>query len=160
MVLTGKKLKPKKVDKLIKREVCQVSSRGVRVYTAIDTKPLSPTSLFLLSIVENYDEHTSLSTFGVCFIDTTIGEFHLSQFEDDQCKSRLMTLLAHHPPGHLIYERDNLSSSTLKILNNHCQGVTKEALIKETQFWSAKTVLKVRLLLKIVIVKKYEIIQL
>ena len=36
--------------------------------------------------------------FGVAFIDTTIGTFHLGQFSDDRHLSRLRTLMAHYPP--------------------------------------------------------------
>lgn len=37
-------------------------------------------------------------SYGVCFVDTSIGVFHLGQFVDDRHCSRLRTLFAHHPP--------------------------------------------------------------
>ena len=40
--------------------------------------------------------------FGVCFVDTTVGLFHLGQFTDDCHCSRLRTLLAHYPPSQVI----------------------------------------------------------
>ncbi|KAL7302864.1 hypothetical protein TKK_0004096 [Trichogramma kaykai] len=132
--------KSTKFDKVVNREICQISTKGTRVYTVQDTESSEPTSNYLLSIYEK--THKSLSTYGVCFIDTTIGDFNLSQFEDDRCNSRLLTLLAHCPPAHIIYERGNLSSTTLKILNSYLPGVMKEALLKETQFWPSTTVLK------------------
>jgi hypothetical protein len=54
----------------------------------------------------NYDFVSSLClqstgssvSYGVCFIDTSIGVFHLGQFVDDRHCSRLRTLFAHHPP--------------------------------------------------------------
>lgn len=35
--------------------------------------------------------------FGVAFIDTSIGEFNISEFDDDKQCSRLLTLLSHNP---------------------------------------------------------------
>lgn len=90
-----------KFDKVVKREICQVSTRGTRVYTPLDVEASTPNSNYLLSLVEKCNPGSTISTFGVCFIDTTIGEFYLSQFDDDRCNSRLLTLLAHHPPVHV-----------------------------------------------------------
>lgn len=35
--------------------------------------------------------------FGVAFVDSSTGLFHLGQFDDDRHRSRLRTLLAHYP---------------------------------------------------------------
>ncbi|XP_011703725.1 PREDICTED: probable DNA mismatch repair protein Msh6 [Wasmannia auropunctata] len=131
-----------KFDKVVKREICQVSTRGTRVYTPLDVEASTPNSNYLLSLVEKYDIGSTTSSFGVCFIDTTIGEFYLGQFVDDRCNSRLLTLLAHHPPVHVIYERNNLSQKTLQLINSTLPVALKESLQRETQFWSATTVLK------------------
>jgi Mismatch repair ATPase (MutS family) len=47
---------------------------------------------FLLGVTKEGDR------LGVCFIDTTIGEFHVGEFEDDKQFSRLSTLMSHYPP--------------------------------------------------------------
>lgn len=94
-------VKTTKFDKVVKREICQVSTRGTRVYTPLDVEASTPNSNYLLSLVEKCDLSSTISSFGVCFIDTTIGEFYLGQFVDDRCNSRLLTLLAHHPPVHV-----------------------------------------------------------
>lgn len=39
------------------------------------------------------------STYGVCFVDTTIGTFHVGQFLDDRHASRLRTLMSHYVPA-------------------------------------------------------------
>ena len=135
--------KSTKFDKVVKREICQVSTKGTRVYTAQDAEASTPTSNYLLSIVEKHIPSHNVSAYGVCFIDTTIGDFNLGEFQDDRCNSRLLTLLAHYPPAHIIYERGNLTPTTLKILNNMLPGAMKEALQKEAQFWSSSKVLKV-----------------
>lgn len=136
--------KPSKFDKVVKREICQISTKGTRVYTAQDVEASTPTSTYLLSIVEKQEPNQNISNYGVCFIDTTIGDFNLGQFQDDRCNSRLLTLLAHYPPAHIIYERNNLSQTTLKILNTLLPGAMKEALQKEAQFWSSTKVLNVK----------------
>ncbi|XP_018403551.1 PREDICTED: probable DNA mismatch repair protein Msh6 [Cyphomyrmex costatus] len=141
-VRCSKMTKPTKFDKVVKREICQVSTRGTRVYTPLDVEASTPNSNYLLSLVEKCDLSSMISSFGVCFIDTTIGEFYLGQFVDDRCNSRLLTLLAHHPPVHVLYERGNLSQKTLQLINNTLPAALKEPLQREAQFWSATTVLK------------------
>lgn len=93
--------KPTKFDKVVKREICQISSKGTRVYTALDVEASTPNSNYLLSLVEKCLPDRNTSHYGVCFLDTTIGDFYLGQFEDDRCNSRILTLLAHYPPVHV-----------------------------------------------------------
>ncbi|XP_029035592.1 probable DNA mismatch repair protein Msh6 [Osmia bicornis bicornis] len=131
-----------KFDKVVKREICQISTRGTRVYTALDVEASTPNSNYLLSLVEKCPSGSGISHYGVCFLDTTIGDFYLGQFEDDRCGSKLLTLFAHHPPVHVVYERGNLSQKTLQILNNTLAACIKEPLLRESQFWSSSTTLK------------------
>lgn len=42
--------------------------------------------------------NNTCSHYGVCFVDTSIGLFHIGQFEDDRHASRLRTLVAHYTP--------------------------------------------------------------
>ncbi|XP_044580012.1 probable DNA mismatch repair protein Msh6 isoform X2 [Cotesia glomerata] len=133
------KSKASKFDKLVRREVCQISTRGTRVSTVLDIENFSSHSNYLLSLVE--DHSNKLPTYGICFIDTSIGIFHLGQFKDDCHNSRLLTLLSHYTPAHVVYGKGNLSPVTMKILNTHLPVTTlKEALLKD-QFWSVKVIL-------------------
>ncbi|XP_031845386.1 DNA mismatch repair protein Msh6 isoform X2 [Nomia melanderi] len=138
----SKMTKPTKFDKVVKREICQISSKGTRVYTPQDVEASTPNSNYLLSLVEKCPPGAKTSHYGVCFLDTTIGDFYLGQFEDDRCNSRILTLLAHYPPVHVVYERGSLSPKTLQILNNTLAACIKEPLLRETQFWSSSTTLK------------------
>ncbi|XP_076654802.1 DNA mismatch repair protein Msh6 [Halictus rubicundus] len=138
----SKMSKPTKFDKVVKREICQISSKGTRVYTPQDVEASTPNSNYLMSLVEKCSPGENTSHYGVCFLDTTIGDFYLGQFEDDRCNSRILTLLAHYPPVHIVYERGNLSSKTLQILNNTLAACIREPLLRESQFWSASTTLK------------------
>lgn len=138
----SKMTRPTKFDKVVNREVCQISTKGTRVYTPQDVEPATANSNYLLSLVEKCPSGSNISHYGVCFLDTTIGDFYLGQFEDDLCNSRLLTLFAHYPPVHVVYERGNLSQRTLKILNNALAACIKEPLLRESQFWSPTTTLK------------------
>ncbi|XP_033303420.1 probable DNA mismatch repair protein Msh6 [Bombus bifarius] len=138
----SKMTRPTKFDKVVKREICQISSKGTRVYTPQDVEASTANSNYLLSLIEKCPSGSNTSHYGVCFLDTTIGDFYLGQFEDDRCNSRILTLLAHYPPVHVVYERGNLSQKTLKILNNTLAACIKEPLLRESQFWSSSTTLK------------------
>jgi len=130
--------KPTKFDKVVEREVCQVSSKGTRVNNFMDYDNFEGEPSYLLSIFEKPGP-----IFGVAFIDTTIGCFNLGQFEDDKNLSRLRTLAAHYPPSEVLYGRGNLSPSTFSFLNASLPGVRKEALRLGTEFWDASKTLKV-----------------
>ncbi|XP_057337958.1 probable DNA mismatch repair protein Msh6 [Microplitis mediator] len=131
-----------KFDKVIKREVCQIITRGTRVPSVLDIENFSPYSTYLLSLVEQQNS-AHLSTYGICFIDTSIGAFHIGQFEDDCNNSRLLTLFSHYTPAHVIYGKGNLSAKTIKIINTHLPVITiKEALLQNCQFWTATKVLE------------------
>ena len=93
--------RPTKFDKVVNREICQISTKGTRVYTPQDVEPATANSNYLLSLVEKCPSGSNISHYGVCFLDTTIGDFYLGQFEDDRCNSRLLTLFAHYPPVHV-----------------------------------------------------------
>jgi len=130
--------KPTKFDKVVEREVCQVSSKGTRVNNFLDTDNFEGEPSYLLAIIEKPGP-----VFGVAFIDTTIGCFNMGQFADDKNLSRLRTLAAHFPPSEVLYARGNLSNSTYNFLNASLPGVRKEALKLGTEFWDASKTLKV-----------------
>ncbi|XP_015186133.1 PREDICTED: probable DNA mismatch repair protein Msh6 [Polistes dominula] len=137
----SKMSKVTKYDKVVKREICQISTKGTRVHTPLDVDVSTPNSNYLLSLVQKCKSGVN-SSFGVCFIDTTIGDFHLGEFVDDCYNSRLLTLFAHYPPVHIVYERGNLSPAVLKILNNSMAAAYKESLQRDVQFWTAANTLK------------------
>lgn len=88
-------------------------------------------------------QHTSNSNrFGVCYIDTSLGHFHIGEFEDDKHCSRLLTLLSHHPPVLVLTEREGISPRTGQILKTVLSNVLQEKLLSGTQFWSGEKTLK------------------
>lgn len=80
--------------------------------------------------------------FGVCFIDTSLGEFNIGEFDDDKHCSRLLTLLSHNVPVLVLYERNGLSIRSNQIVKSMLNKVLKEQLNPGTQFLTAEKTLK------------------
>ncbi|BES93758.1 DNA mismatch repair protein [Nesidiocoris tenuis] len=138
-----KLLKPTKFDRVVKREICQLTTKGTRVYTVADGEAREAQSAYLLAIMEKEIDRTK-SSYGVCFVDTSIGVFHIGQFDDDRHSSRLRTLIATFPPVQVLHERNQLSKRTNQLLSNAVASALKEALTPETEFWtSADTLIKI-----------------
>ena len=123
-------------DKVVAREVCQLSTKGTRVNTFLDSHNFEGDPSYLLALCERPGP-----LFGVAFVDTTLACFHLGQFEDDANLSRLRTLLAHYPPGELLQPRGGLSQATFNCLA--ATGARRELLRPGVEFWDSSKALKV-----------------
>ncbi|CAB0010867.1 unnamed protein product [Nesidiocoris tenuis] len=109
-----KLLKPTKFDRVVKREICQLTTKGTRVYTVADGEAREAQSAYLLAIMEKEIDRTK-SSYGVCFVDTSIGVFHIGQFDDDRHSSRLRTLIATFPPVQVL---DAITLKNLSVVDN------------------------------------------
>ncbi|XP_038136062.1 DNA mismatch repair protein Msh6 [Cyprinodon tularosa] len=136
--------KPTKYDRVVRREVCRIITRGTQTYSVLDGAPSESQSKFLLSLKEKAEDESSgrHRTYGVCFADTSVGYFHIGQFADDRHCSRLRTLIAHFPPAEVLFEKGNLSAETRKILKASLSSALQEGLNAGTQFWDAQKTLK------------------
>lgn len=136
--------KPTKFDRVVKREVCRILTKGTQTYSVLDGAPSESQSKFLLSLKEKAEEESSgrCRTYGVCFVDTSVGHFHVGQFEDDRHCSRLRTLIAHHPPAEVLFEKGNPSVETRKIFKASLSASLQEGLNTGSQFWDAQKTLK------------------
>ncbi|CAG2235293.1 MSH6 [Mytilus edulis] len=68
-----------KFDKVVRREVCRVTTKGTQTFSFLDGDATEAKSNFLLGIAEKEDSSEGCSTYGVCFVDTSIKrEFHAS----------------------------------------------------------------------------------
>nr|XP_019947625.1 PREDICTED: DNA mismatch repair protein Msh6 isoform X1 [Paralichthys olivaceus] len=136
--------KPTKFDRVVRREVCRIITRGTQTYSVLDGAPSESQSKFLLSLKEKAEEDSSgqCRTYGVCFVDTSVGYFHVGQFPDDRHCSRLRTLIAHFAPVEVLFERGNPSVETRKILKASLSSALQEGLNAGTQFWDAQKTLK------------------
>lgn len=137
-------LKPTKFDRVVRREVCRIITRGTQTYSVLDGAPSESQSKFLLSLKEKAGEESSGQhrTYGVCFVDTSVGYFHVGQFPDDRHCSRLRTLISHYAPVEVLFERGNPSVETRKILKASLSSALQEGLNAGTQFWDAQKTLK------------------
>lgn len=136
--------KPTKFDRVVRREVCRIITRGTQTYSVLDGAPSESQSKFLLSIKEKSEEESagSCRTYGVSFVDTSVGRFHVGQFPDDRHCSRLRTLISHFPPAEVLFEKGNPSVETRKILKASLSSTLQEGLNAGTQFWDAQKTLK------------------
>ncbi|GIY02744.1 hypothetical protein CEXT_744411 [Caerostris extrusa] len=129
-----------KYDKVVAREICQITSKGTRTLTYQD-ESMGISNNFLFAICEEHiEEAASSSKYGICFIDTSIGKFTLGQFIDDRHGSKLLTLVALYPPVEILYDKMSITKKTLQLLNHHLTGASKEAL--SSQFWQPTKVMK------------------
>lgn len=137
-------VKPTKFDRVVRREVCRIITRGTQTYSVLDGAPSESQSKFLLSLKEKAEEESSgcCRTYGVCFVDTSVGYFHIGQFSDDRHCSRLRTLVAHYAPAEVLFEKGNPSVETRKILRASLSSALQEGLNAGTQFWDAQKTLK------------------
>uniref|UniRef100_A0A914HRU2 DNA mismatch repair protein n=1 Tax=Globodera rostochiensis TaxID=31243 RepID=A0A914HRU2_GLORO len=121
-------------EKVVRREICRVTTRGTKTYGVQDgtdsTVDSSPN--YLMALAEKV----------FCFVDCSIAAFKLAEFDDDANQSNLRTLLAHNYPAQLLYEKGVLSPSSLALFNTMLSTVPKEALLPKRQFCSAETALK------------------
>lgn len=136
--------KPTKFDRVVRREVCRIITRGTQTYSVLDGAPSESQSKFLLSLKEKAEEESSgrCRTYGVCFVDTSVGYFHVGQFQDDRHCSRLRTLIAHYPPAEVLFEKGNPSAETRKIFKASLSASLQEGLNAGSQFWDAQKTLK------------------
>ncbi|KAI1894508.1 hypothetical protein AGOR_G00116520 [Albula goreensis] len=137
--------RPTKFDRVVRREVCRVITKGTQTYSVLDGAPSEMQSKYLLSVKERAEGESTggRRAYGVAFVDTSMGRFHLGQFQDDRHCSRLRTLVAHFSPAQVLFERGNLSAETQKLVKASLSSALQEVLVPGAQFWEAAKTLKV-----------------
>nr|XP_039260519.1 DNA mismatch repair protein Msh6-like [Styela clava] len=147
-----KKGMPSKQEKTLRREICRIVTKGTQ---SLGSWPGSGNmhsgNNFLLAVTEkssggnNFQEGVNSNVcreFGICFIDTSVGLFHIGQFMDDRHCSALCTMLSHYTPCQILFERGHLSASLQKILRSGLSSILQEPLLPGTQFWDATKTMK------------------
>ncbi|KAM4772473.1 DNA mismatch repair protein Msh6 isoform 1-T1 [Rhinophrynus dorsalis] len=134
---------PSKFDKVVRREICRIITKGTQTYSVLDGSPSESHNKYLLSFKEKVDDSSGqCRIYGVCFVDTSVGKFHVGQFEDDRHCSRFRTLVAHFPPVQILFEKGNPSADTKKVLKSCLSTSIQEGLFPISQFWDATKTLK------------------
>ena len=123
-----------KKDKVVAREMCSIMSKGTRTYCHLDDLSVFESEggqggSLLMSIKERMSEaewdgdNTTeyedgggkpemVPEYGICCVDTIIGNITLAQFQDDNQRSRLRTLLTRLIPTEILLEADSHSAET------------------------------------------------
>ena len=109
-------------DDIIRREACQVLTRG----TYIETNPSDYSSKFLMCIFEKN------SSIGIVYLDTTTHEFYIGEFQDDINKSSMRTILYRIKPVEVCFSRDHISKETISMLQGLSNKPTLSPIIRPT----------------------------
>ncbi|RNA39510.1 DNA mismatch repair Msh6 isoform X2 [Brachionus plicatilis] len=140
--MMAERLKKIRGDKTVRREICRITTPGTKTFNLLDGEITNAFSQYLFSIVEKVimNQEKKSRIFGVCFVDTSCGKIHLGQFEDDRNCSKLRTTLAHYPPAHIIYERNNVTKETKSIIDY--QNGIKEPVNHDKEMYTASALLR------------------
>ncbi|EHY52552.1 DNA mismatch repair protein msh6 [Exophiala dermatitidis] len=124
-------MKKGKEDKVIRRELACVLTAG----TLVDGTMLQDDmSTYCVAIKES--EIDNMPAFGVAFVDTATGQFHISQFVDDSDLTRFETFVAQTRPQEILLEKGEVSMKTLRILKNNTGPTTIWNYLKPgKEFW-------------------------
>ncbi|EXJ81328.1 DNA mismatch repair protein MSH6 [Capronia epimyces CBS 606.96] len=128
---SGAGAKKGKEDKVIRRELACVLTAG----TLVDGTMLQDDmSTYCVAIKES--EIDDLPAFGVAFVDTATGQFHISQFVDDVDLTKFETFIAQTRPQEILLEKGGVSMKTLRILKNNTGPTTIWNYLKPgKEFW-------------------------
>ena len=77
---------------------------------------------------EDSDNSSHPPEYGICIVDSVIGTVTLAQFQDDQLRSRLRTLIARYGPTEALLEFRGHSAETLGCLRLLAPGAAMETL--------------------------------
>ena len=122
-----------KKDKVVRRELCSIMSKGTRTYCHLDEgigdennasqslSTASPSSL-LLCLTETLlqDDNEDMAGFieyGVCIVDTVLGGVTMAGFQDDKQLTRLRTLLAAYCPQEILLMKNACCPATVGTLS-------------------------------------------
>ena len=142
--------------KVVAREMCSIMSRGTRTYghlddiTALedDSFTMSASSVLLslkevpvppeasqcnTEVVTNsrdrmVDGDMAVVEYGICLVDTILGNVTLGQFYDNTQRTRLRTMIARYLPTEVTLEYNNASNETNGVLRLLIPQAAKEIL--------------------------------
>lgn len=124
----------KKPDKIIKRELACVLTRGTLVEGSMLQDDMAT---FCVAIKESTVD--DLPAFGTAFVDTATGQFFLSDFVDDVDLTKFETFIAQTRPQELLLEKSCISTKALRILKNNTNPTTIWNHLKPgKEFWDAE----------------------
>ncbi|KAL8814089.1 MAG: hypothetical protein Q9223_006660, partial [Gallowayella weberi] len=125
--------KSAKEEKVIRRELACVLTAG----TLVDGGMLQDDmSTYCISIKES--EREGQPAFGISFVDTATGQFHVTEFVDDVEMTKFETFIAQTRPQELLLEKSCISTGAIRILKSNTGPTTIWNHLKPgKEFWSA-----------------------
>ncbi|XP_022757900.1 DNA mismatch repair protein MSH6 isoform X2 [Durio zibethinus] len=133
-------------DKVVKREICAVVTKGT--ITEGEMLSTNPDPSYLMAVTENCQSSTNQNeerVFGVCAVDVSTSRIILGQFGDDSECSALCCLLAELRPVEIIKPTKLLSFETEKAMLRHTRNPLVNELLPSAEFWDAdKTVHEIK----------------
>ncbi|KAL8773667.1 MAG: hypothetical protein Q9209_001433 [Squamulea sp. 1 TL-2023] len=125
--------KSAKEEKVIRRELACVLTAG----TLVDGGMLQDDmSTYCVSIKES--EQEGQPAFGISFVDTATGQFHVTEFVDDVDMTKFETFIAQTRPQELLLEKSCISTGALRILKSNTGPTTLWNYLKPgKEFWTA-----------------------
>lgn len=131
---SGPSSKGKKADKIILRELSYVLTAG----TLVEGSMLQDDSANYLVAIKESVTDDELPIFGISFVDTSTGQFFLTQFTDDVDLTAFETFVAQTHPQELLLEKSCVSTKVLRILKNNTGPTTVWNYLKpEKEFLQA-----------------------
>lgn len=125
--------KSAKEEKVIRRELACVLTAG----TLVDGGMLQDDmSTYCVSIKES--EQEGQPVFGISFVDTATGQFHVTEFLDDVDMTKFETFIAQTRPQELLLEKSCISTAAMRILKSNTGPTTLWNYLKPgKEFWTA-----------------------
>ncbi|XP_051141836.1 DNA mismatch repair protein MSH6 isoform X2 [Andrographis paniculata] len=133
-------------DKVVKREICAVITKGTLTEGEIlSTNPDASYLMALAESCENLTNQPESHIFGICLVDVATSKIVLAQFRDDADCSSLCCLLSELRPVEIVKPAKLLSPEAEKALFRHTRNPLINELIPFSEFWNAeKTVQEVK----------------
>ena len=127
-------------SEIVNRELRHVLTSG----TIVDASSLpDDMSNYCISIKEQQDPSGDGTLFGVCTLDASTAEFNLTEFRDDESRSRLETLLRSLRLKEVLHEKAGLSAATLRVLRNTVPSSCQITMLKpDVEFLDADKTLQ------------------
>jgi DNA mismatch repair protein MSH6 len=127
-----------KEDKIIKRELACVLTAGTLVEGSMLQDDMAT---YCVAIKEAIVD--DLPAFGLAFVDTATGQFHISEFVDDVDMTKFETFVAQTRPQEILLEKSCVSTKALRILKNNTGPTTLWNYLKPgKEFWEGDITLK------------------
>ncbi|KAF5455366.1 hypothetical protein F2P56_024955 [Juglans regia] len=127
-------------DKVVKREVCAVVTKGT--LTEGEMLSSNPDASYLMAVVEGtLANQNAERVFGVCVVDVATSRVVLGQFVDDKECSALCCLLSELRPVEIIKPAKQLSTETERVLMRHTRNPLVNELDPLLEFWDAEKTL-------------------